>query len=78
MNRDELEDRVRERSYAIWEREGRLEGRDLEYWDRACREIGEELLDATVQGSNPQLVLPVLRVSSRPVRRDGERNSQAA
>lgn len=29
------EQRIRERAYALWEKEGRPEGRDLEFWDRA-------------------------------------------
>lgn len=28
------------RAYEIWEQEGRPEGRDLDHWDRAAREIG--------------------------------------
>lgn len=67
MNRTELEERISARSYAIWEREGRQEGRDLEYWERASREIEHELLEAALEGSNPELV-PQLRVSQRPIR----------
>jgi len=38
-----LEDRepaVRERAYAIWERDGRPEGRNLDHWLQAEAEIG--------------------------------------
>ncbi|HEX3351101.1 MAG TPA: DUF2934 domain-containing protein [Acetobacteraceae bacterium] len=31
----EFESRVRERAYLMWEQEGRPEGRDQEYWERA-------------------------------------------
>lgn len=34
------EQRIRERAHAIWEAEGRPEGRDREHWQRACRELG--------------------------------------
>ena len=34
--------RIRERAHAIWESEGRPEGRDREHWDRAEREISDE------------------------------------
>ena len=34
--------RVRERARAIWEREGRPEGRHIEHWRQAAREIAEE------------------------------------
>jgi len=33
------ENRIRQRAYEIWEREGRPEGRHAEHWDIACREI---------------------------------------
>jgi hypothetical protein len=33
------ENRIRQRAYAIWEREGRPEWRDQEHWDQARREI---------------------------------------
>ena len=32
---------VRERAYAIWEAQGRPEGRDQEHWDQAAREIDD-------------------------------------
>jgi len=34
--------RIRERAYAIWEREGRPEGQHLQHWEQATREIAEE------------------------------------
>jgi hypothetical protein len=34
----EPEDDLRERAYFLWEREGRPEGRALEFWERAYRE----------------------------------------
>ena len=36
------EDRIRRRAHAIWEREGRPEGRQQEHWERARREIEAE------------------------------------
>ena len=39
MNRD---DRIRLRSYDIWQREGRPEGRHEHHWVEATREIDEE------------------------------------
>ncbi|HYC02093.1 MAG TPA: DUF2934 domain-containing protein [Azospirillaceae bacterium] len=35
----EDEQRIRERAYEIWEREGRPEGRGDEHWARACDEV---------------------------------------
>jgi hypothetical protein len=37
-----IEDRVRERAYALWEREGRPEGRSDEYWQMARSEVEAE------------------------------------
>ena len=34
--------RIRERAHAIWDREGRPEGRHLQHWDQATHEIAEE------------------------------------
>jgi hypothetical protein len=39
----ELYDRVQQRAYEIWEREGRPHGRDDEHWQRAEREIRDEV-----------------------------------
>ncbi len=39
---DERERKVRERAHAIWEREGRPDGRDQEHWERASHEIETE------------------------------------
>ena len=36
-----LEDRVRQRAYQIWEEEGRPEGREAEHWRRAEVEVEE-------------------------------------
>ncbi len=36
------EDVIRQRSYEIWEREGCPEGRDIEHWLRARRELESE------------------------------------
>ena len=36
------DDRIRERAHAIWEREGRPEGKHDEHWRRAVEEIDRE------------------------------------
>ncbi|MBF0373139.1 MAG: DUF2934 domain-containing protein [Alphaproteobacteria bacterium] len=42
---DELEDRIRQRAYELWEQEGRPEGRALQHWDQAAREVLGETTD---------------------------------
>lgn len=44
------EDRIRARAYAIWEEEGWPDGRHLEHWERACREIERENREAGADG----------------------------
>lgn len=45
----EREARIRERAYHLWEEDGRPEGRDAEFWERAKELIGmEENSDATL------------------------------
>jgi hypothetical protein len=48
------ERRVRERAYAIWEREGRPQGREAEHWLEAEREIAAETEIADVSGNVDQ------------------------
>jgi hypothetical protein len=39
---DDREQRIRDRAYAIWQREGRPEGQEREHWQQAMREIDGE------------------------------------
>ena len=40
--KQDLETRIRERAYVLWEEDGRPEGRAEEYWERARRFIEAE------------------------------------
>lgn len=42
MSDTDLETRIRERAYAMWEEDGRPEGRAEEYWERARRFVEAE------------------------------------
>ena len=46
----EIEERIRARAYAIWEQEGRPDGKHLEHWSRAKRLIAAEELRAAAGG----------------------------
>lgn len=48
------EQRVRERAYQIWEREGRPEGKSDEYWRRAQAEIAAEENEADLEAKLEQ------------------------
>ena len=54
------EERVRKRAYHLWESEGKVHGRDLEYWERARELIGME--DSAGSGllPNPQTHPPLV------------------
>jgi hypothetical protein len=39
MHMSELETRIRQRAYAIWEQSGRPEGCERQHWEQAAREI---------------------------------------
>ncbi|TGP26927.1 MULTISPECIES: DUF2934 domain-containing protein [unclassified Mesorhizobium] len=36
------EDRIRQRAYELWEKDGKPEGADLRFWEQAMSEIDEE------------------------------------
>ena len=40
-NGSDLGERIRQRAYEIWEREGRPEGREQEHWEQAEREVAK-------------------------------------
>lgn len=52
------EQQIRERAYAIWQREGGVDGLQEDHWHRAESELSAEeegsLLDATLQPDAPQ------------------------
>lgn len=58
MDQD-LERRIRQRAHELWEAEGRPEGRDIEHWREAERQIMfEEGLGEPTPGGEPDLPRP--------------------
>jgi Protein of unknown function (DUF2934) len=56
---DHLQERIRERAHAIWERQGRPHGRHQDHWEEAEKEIATETAAApggTLTGSKPKRV----------------------
>jgi hypothetical protein len=47
------DERIRQRAYEIWEREGRPHGRDEEHWRMALDELVEEFSEASVTQAVP-------------------------
>ena len=45
----ELQHRIRERAYHLWEADGRPHGSDAEYWERARELVGMEMAGQTGQ-----------------------------
>lgn len=62
------EEAIRLRSYQIWEREGRPDGRAAEHWAQAKAELLEELQEVSMAGLSADVVLPRLPVSTPPHR----------
>lgn len=66
------EDEIRIRSYTLWEREGRQDGKSEEYWQRAKAELEAELEAswhaASMEGETTAFVLPVLPISTPPAK----------
>lgn len=63
------EDVIRQRSYEIWERDGRPDGKDVEHWLRARRELETEFRRPAF-GSNAlhNYVVPRPQMSRPPQR----------
>ncbi len=66
------EEEIRVRSYLIWEREGRPEGKSEEHWLQAKAELEAEFEAdwhaASLEGETTGFVLPHLPISSPPSR----------
>ena len=79
MGLDQLlpEDQIRARSHAIWEREGRPDGRSEEHWLRAISELNAELerawLVALEERENMELAMPRPQVREAPQRFEAAR-----
>ena len=39
---DDREDRIRERAFELWQKEGSLDGRSLSHWLQAEKEVDDE------------------------------------
>ncbi|KUM42897.1 DUF2934 domain-containing protein [Pseudomonas sp. EpS/L25] len=62
-----LEERIRQRAYEIWEREGRPHGQDFEHWFRANRELEDQPDDNLTQvgGIQSSVAPPAAKPRSR-------------
>jgi hypothetical protein len=74
------EEEIRNRSYLLWEREGRQDGKSEEYWLRAKTELEVELEAnwhaASMEGQTTTFVLPVLPISTPPSRSVADKIAQ--
>ena len=78
MDPNELMQRVRERAFAIWQREGEPFGREVEHWLMAEAELAGEGGAAPARrarrpanGSNGASKAPAKRTAKRTVKRPG-------
>ncbi len=67
-------EQIKARSYALWDGEGRREGRAEEYWFRAIAELEAELEHAWLmvleEKENAALVMPKAPISEPPRRQE--------
>jgi len=74
------EEEIRKRSYLIWEREGRPDGKAEEHWARAKAELEAEFeanwRAASMEGETTSFVLPVLPISTPPSRSVADKIAQ--
>lgn len=72
------EDEIRMRSYLIWDREGRPEGKSEEHWRRAKAELEAEFqakCAGSIDGKSKVFVVPLLQISSPPTRSQSTRDT---
>jgi hypothetical protein len=67
----DLEQKIRERAYQLWELEGRIHGRHDEHWHLAKLE-----LTSAVETSAPVIEAPAAVVSAEPAKKKGRRSAQ--
>ena len=75
------DEEIQIRSYLLWEREGRQDGKSEEYWLRAKTELEAEMeatwhaasIEASMEGETTTFVLPVLPISTPPSRSVSEK-----
>jgi hypothetical protein len=72
------EEAIRQRSYAIWEREGRPQGKAMEHWLRAKTELELELGGALSGPTDWAVtVMPRVPISCPPTRMMAKRVGQS-
>jgi hypothetical protein len=54
MMLDAREERIRARAHALWEADGKPEGRDREHWEQAAKLVDEEERQAARATGDPQ------------------------
>ena len=58
-----LEQRIRERAYALWQEQGCPEGNDHEFWFRAEQEIASETAPATAKKPAARKAAPAVKAA---------------
>jgi hypothetical protein len=54
MMLDAREERIRAKAHALWEADGKPEGRDREHWEQAAKLVDEEERQAARANSHPE------------------------
>jgi hypothetical protein len=54
MMLDAREERIRARAHALWEADGKPEGRDREHWEQAAKLVDEEERETARANAHPE------------------------
>jgi hypothetical protein len=73
MQATPIEAEIARRAYALWEEEGRPDGRDLDHWWRAAAEIGSVPSSAPVAIHEAVSVSPPKKTSRRKMATPAEK-----
>ena len=72
------EEAIRDRAYAIWEREGRPPGRDRDHWLQAAWELSGEEAKAAAAGKTAKLAAKGARKPAKTGKSTGKRTKARA
>jgi Protein of unknown function (DUF2934) len=73
----DLQQRIRERAYELWERSGRPDGRADEYWWQAERELGSIEIRVTGEAPDAPALAAAAEIVTAPIKAKAPRRRPA-
>lgn len=62
----DIDAKIRQEAYHIWEREGRPDGRERDHWEQAVRELGLDPSEVTPATANSKASGAARKMSGKP------------